>query len=107
MARFVDEKSTFTEDRELDTVAQTVKLSWWEPASMDEWGGAGPMITLEFDPENQFLLFVTIAYNRRLAASGRALTADQLRASMFKQLDSAGVFTDGADDGAAVGIVAM
>ena len=92
----------------MDSVSQNVKLSWWEDADMDLWGGAGPMITLEYDPDNKFMLFVTVAYNRRKAAKGRALTADQLRTSAFKQLEAAHVFAGGegvTDE--PVGIVAM
>lgn len=84
-----------------------VKLSWKEEADLQEWGGAGPVISVEFDPDNAYLLFLTVAYNRRLAAKGRALKAEQLRASVFKQLDSASVFADVSLDEKPAGIVAM
>ena len=105
--RFLEPKSTFTEDRELDLVSQIVKLSWKEAADLQEWGGEGPVISVEFDPDNGFLLFLTVAYNRRLAAKGRALKAEQLRASVFKQLDAAAVFTDAQQENKPAGIVAM
>lgn len=92
----------------MDQATQSVRLSWTEPANLELWGGDSPTLSVEFDEENAFLLNVSVAYNRRRAVSGRALSPADLRAAVFKVLNDAEVFVDDSEvQKSEEGIVAM
>lgn len=59
-----------------------------------EFGGTSPHVSLEYDDKNEILLKVTIDYNRREAKREHALSAEELRQRIFRELDSQRVFTD-------------
>jgi len=62
-----------------------------------EFGGTSPLVSLEYDDRNQILLKVTIDYNRREAKKVMALSAEELRQRVFRELESQCIFADDID----------
>ena len=42
------------------------------------WGGANPIITIQFDARHQYMLFVTVEYPKRYAKSKMAFNMEEL-----------------------------
>lgn len=51
-------------------------------------------MTLEYDDRNEYLLFMTLTYNRRAAKKKLALNATELKSKLLTQLTNAGIFRD-------------
>ena len=93
---FLSEKLKANEERRYDSDRDIVKLTY-EESDRQDWGGARPIITLEYDEKNRFLLQATVQYNRRMAKKDLAFNASDLRQKLLGELDIAEVF-DNSDD---------
>ena len=91
----VGEKEKTTEERRYEGKRQIVKVVYNEPPSND-WGGATPSVTLEYDDNNSILLEMVIDYNRRDARKDSVLSADELKQKMMHEYDNKSIFV-GAD----------
>eukprot|EP01035_Chromulina_nebulosa_P020795 gene20795-26959_t len=52
-----------------------------------DWGGSKPTITLEYDERNQYLLTITVQYNRREAKKSLVLTSEELKDKIMSELN--------------------
>jgi WD repeat-containing protein 35 len=91
----IGEKEKTTEERRYEGKRQIVKVVYNEPPSND-WGGATPSVTLEYDDNNSILLEMVIDYNRRDARKDSVLSADELKQKMMHEYDNKSIFV-GAD----------
>lgn len=62
------------------------------------WGGSQPIVTLEYDERNRYLLSVTIQYNRREANSSLVLTADDLRDRILLEFNEMNIWDIQGED---------
>jgi hypothetical protein len=74
------------EERQYDDNNDVVKITYTDKLKQD-WGGAKPTITLEYDERNSYLLNVTVNYNRREAKKSLVFTAEELRAKIMTELN--------------------
>mmetsp|Transcript_33715 Transcript_33715/g.99340 ORF Transcript_33715/g.99340 Transcript_33715/m.99340 type:complete len:403 (-) Transcript_33715:1506-2714(-) len=88
------DKVKSTDERRYEDGREIVKLTYEDP-SKEDWGGATPSITLEYDERNGFLLTATIGYNRRTAKKKELVfTGDELRQKLEMELDKVGLFQE-------------
>jgi hypothetical protein len=90
---FVERLRTFllsklhsTEERNYDDFNDVVKITYVDNLKKD-WGGSKPTIIFEYDERNNFLLSVTITYNRRRARQALVFTADELKSKIIEELN--------------------
>ena len=92
LRELLKDKIKSTDERRYDDGREIVKLTYEDP-SKDDWGGATPTITLEYDERNGFLLTATIGYNRRSAKKKELVfTGDELRQKLEMELKKVGLF---------------
>ena len=93
------DKIKSTDERRYEDGREIVKLTYEDP-SKDDWGGAAPTITLEYDERNGFLLTATIGYNRRSAKKKELVfTGDELRQKLEMELKKVGLFQEEDGEG--------
>ena len=85
------------DDRQYDTMNDIVKITYKEKSKAD-WGDCRPYITLEFDERNEFILSVTIQYNRNQGKKALAFTAEELKEKIVDDLNSMDVWDTVAED---------
>jgi hypothetical protein len=62
------------------------------------WENTHPIITLEYDERNKYLLTATVQYNRRETNKSMAYTADEIREKIMKELNLMNIWDlDGED----------
>lgn len=97
MEEFLRAKVHTFEDRQYDTINDIVKITYEDKAKAD-WGNTKPIISLEFDERNQYLLTVTVKYNRRKAKKGMVFNALELREKIMDELESMNVWDEKGED---------
>merc|ERR1712178_200156 len=104
LSKYLHTKHISKEDREYEKVTDVVNVTF-EADDKRDWGGARPVITLEYEELNGYMLNMTLAYNRRVAKKNLVFNARELKAKLMDELKAAEVFEEelGAkDDPAAV-----
>ena len=96
LKELVLEKEKTTEERKYEGNKQIVKVTYKEPAPV-EWGGSSPVVTLEYDDKNNFILEIFVQYNRREARKDLALTADELKQKLMHEFQNKGLFLSDDD----------
>merc|ERR1719231_681570 len=66
----------------------------YEDQDKELWGGSKPKITLEYDRKNEFMLYVTIWYNRLMAKPDLVLSADELQTRIEKEFEDQKLWND-------------
>merc|ERR1719231_1101804 len=66
----------------------------YEDQDKELWGGSKPKITLEYDRKNEFMLYVTIWYNRLMAKPDLLLSADELQTRIEKEFEDQKLWND-------------
>jgi len=92
------------EDRDYEKVTDVVHVTF-EADDKRDWGNARPVISLEYEELNGYMLTMTLAYNRRVATKNLVFNARELKSKLMDELKAAEVFEEelGAkDDPAAV-----
>ncbi len=94
---FLRSKVHSFEERQYDDNKDMVKITYEDKLKQD-WGGAAPTITLEFDERNSYLLCVQVTYNRRQAKKALVFTAEELRAKIITELNMMDVWDLAGED---------
>ena len=101
---FVDKLQAFLrlklhsyEERQYDDVNDVVKITYTDNLKQD-WGGAKPTITLEYDERNAYLFTVTVVYNRRQAKKALVFNAEELREKIMAELNTMDVWDVKSED---------
>jgi len=97
LQQFLRSKIHSFEDRNYDYQNDVVKITYLDNLKQD-WGGAKPLITFEFDERNSFLLTITVQYNRRQAKKQLVFTAEELREKIMDELNSMDVWDVKGED---------
>jgi len=79
------------EERRYDDEKDIVKLTY-EERDPREWGGSRPVVVIEYDERNQYLLDVTLNYNRRTASKTLVFNPEELRRMLMSQFENAGIY---------------
>lgn len=88
--------STKNLDDELHRVLDgnhVVKVIWTEDIAAN-WAGFAPQIEVEFDDFTEYMLSVTIRYNRKKAKKYLAFSSEELMAQLFEEMHRSKVFKD-------------
>lgn len=93
----VAEKEKTMEECRYERNKQLVKVTYKDPAPA-EWGGAAPLVTLEYDDKNNILQNVIIRYNRREARKDSVLSAHELKQKLMHEFATRQIFVDADDD---------
>lgn len=93
---FVAEKEKTMEECRYERNRQLVKVTYTDPAPA-EWGGAAPLVTLEYDDKNSILQSVIIQYNRREARKDSVLSSHELKQKLMHELASKELFVEEVD----------
>jgi len=94
---FLRRKVHTFEERSYDASNDIVKITYTDNLKQD-WGGAKPTITLEFDERNSFLFTVKLQYNRRMAKRNLVFTADELREKIMDELNAMDIWDVKGED---------
>ena len=94
---FLKSKTLTFEDRAYDAVNDMVKMTY-EDQNKDDWGKTKPIITLEYDERNSYLLTITVKYNKRKAKKGMVFTANELKQKIMDDLNEMDVWDEKAED---------
>ena len=99
MKAFLKDKDLSVEDRFSEGAQDIVRVEWTE-LDPREWGGTAPVINLEYDEKNEFLLHINLLYERRKADPKLCFNASDLKKRLFQELDAAKIWGDeGAESG--------
>lgn len=93
------------EERSYDDNNDIVKMTYTDNLKQD-WGGAKPTVTLEFDERNSFLFTVTVQYNRREAKKNLVFTAEELREKIMEELNAMDIWDVKGEDRSAEDLAA-
>lgn len=94
---FLRRKLHSFEERMYEDSNDIVKITYTDNLKQD-WGGAKPTITLEFDERNSFLFTVSLQYNRRMAKRNLVFTADELREKIMDELNAMDIWDVKGED---------
>ena len=97
LQQFLRAKLHSFEERLYGEVNDIVKITYTDNLKQD-WGGARPNITFEYDERNSFLLTVTISYNRREAKKTLVFTAEELREKIMDELNNFDIWDVASED---------
>merc|ERR1712054_566226 len=97
LSKYLHTKQISTEDREYEKVTDVVNVTF-EADDKRDWGGARPVITLEYEELNGYMLNMTLAYNRRVAKKNLVFNARELKAKLMDELKAAEVFEEELGD---------
>lgn len=104
LSKYLHTKQISKEDRDYEKVTDVVHVTF-EADDKRDWGNARPVISLEYEELNGYMLTMTLAYNRRVATKNLVFNARELKSKLMDELKAAEVFEEelGAkDDPAAV-----
>lgn len=73
-------------------------ISFKEQHLEDIWGDSRPIITLEYDEKNKYLLSATIQYNRRELNQGTVFTAEEIKEKIMTELNAVNVWDIQGED---------
>jgi len=85
------------EERTYDDMQDICKITYTDNLKND-WGGAKPVITLEFDERNEYLFAITVQYNRRMANKQMVFSAEELRKKIMSELNMMDVWDLASED---------
>lgn len=94
---FIKTKVSAFEERVYGEVNNIVKVTYTDIVKQD-WGGARPNITFEYDEANSFLLNVIVSYNKREAKKTLVFSADELKEKIMDELIAHEVYDLAAED---------
>ena len=97
LQQFLRAKLHSFEERLYGEVNDIVKITYTDNLKQD-WGGARPNITFEYDERNSFLLSVTVTYNRREAKKTLVFTAEELREKIMDELNNFDIWDVASED---------
>jgi len=84
-------KARSYEERKYDLEKDIVKLTYEEKDHRD-WGNSRPRVVIEYDERNQYLLDVTLFYNKRIASKNLAFNATELRDKLLGEFETLGIY---------------
>mmetsp|Transcript_17128 Transcript_17128/g.28618 ORF Transcript_17128/g.28618 Transcript_17128/m.28618 type:complete len:856 (+) Transcript_17128:156-2723(+) len=93
LQNFIATKTHASEEHFYTTDTSISKITYTDNVKQD-WGGAKPTITFEYDHKNEFLFSITIQYNRRMANKNLVFSASNLREKIENELDLVMVYVD-------------
>lgn len=70
----------------------------YEERHPGDWGGFKPMVVVEYDERNNYLMAIDITYNRREADKNLGYNYRELKDKIQHELDSAQVCTRSSTD---------
>ena len=97
LQQYLRTKEHSFEERSYDDSNDIVKITYQDKLKRD-WGGAKPTITFEYDERNNFLLTITVVYNRRQAKRALVFNATELREKIMGELNEAAIWDVKAED---------
>jgi WD repeat-containing protein 35 len=97
MQSFLRNKLHSYEERMYEDFNDIVKITYTDDLKKD-WGGAKPIITVEYDERNAYLLTVTVVYNRRQANKALVFTANELQEKIMDELNAMDVWDVKGED---------
>lgn len=89
----LERKIKIVEERNYESNKNLVKVSY-EEEDVEQWGGISPSICLEYDEKNNFLLQVTVQYNRRKAKIVSCLSVEELKEKVLNDLAHQCIFQE-------------
>jgi len=90
-------KSNITEERHFEESREIITVTYEEPDPRS-WGGCSPIISLEFDEKNQFILKICIKYNGRKAKKNEVLSITQVKEKIMYGLIHQDLFLNEHDE---------
>jgi WD repeat-containing protein 35 len=84
-------KANGHEERKYDRERDIVKRTYREKEPRD-WGNSAPKVVIEYDERNQYLLEVTLQYNKRVASKNLAFNATELRDKLLGEFEGLGIY---------------
>jgi hypothetical protein len=84
-------KANGHEERKYDLEKDIVKRTYEEKDPRD-WGNSRPKVIIEYDERNQYLLEVTLHYNKREASANLAFNATELRDKLLGEFEALGIY---------------
>ena len=93
MKAFLQDKDLSVEERFSEGAQDIVRVEWTE-LDAREWGGTAPVVNLEYDEKNEFLLHINLLYERRKADPKLCFNASDLKKRLFQELDGAKIWGD-------------
>eukprot|EP00520_Triparma_pacifica_P005947 CAMPEP_0118636870 /NCGR_PEP_ID=MMETSP0785-20121206/2858_1 /TAXON_ID=91992 /ORGANISM="Bolidomonas pacifica, Strain CCMP 1866" /LENGTH=855 /DNA_ID=CAMNT_0006528035 /DNA_START=249 /DNA_END=2816 /DNA_ORIENTATION=+ len=90
-------KTNGHEERKYDLEKDIVKRTYEEKDPRD-WGNSRPKVVIEYDERNQYLLEVTLYYNRRIASKNLAFNATELRDKLLGEFEALGIYDHEGED---------
>ena len=93
LQKYLQKKGTNICQEERNQVGSNLvcTVSWIEPDKKD-WGYFAPKITIQYDINTHFLMYVAIEYNRRLAKRNLAFNAEELHERVQSDFQAANIF---------------
>ena len=90
-------KARSFEERKYDLEKDIVTLTYEERDHRD-WGNSRPKIIIEYDERNQYLLDITLHYNKRVASKNLAFNATELREKLLGEFQTLGIYDEEGED---------
>jgi WD repeat-containing protein 35 len=81
-----------------DTVKKDIVKLTYEEKDPREWGNSRPKVVIEYDARNQYLLEITMTYNKRTASKNLGLNAQELREKFLGELEQLGIYDVEGED---------
>eukprot|EP00968_Pinguiococcus_pyrenoidosus_P003085 scaffold183_cov249-Pinguiococcus_pyrenoidosus.AAC.8 len=81
------------EEHSYDDFNNITKITYTEK-DKQAWGGYSPLIVLEYDAKNSYLLSADLIYNRRLANKNLAFRYEELREKLEQEYEEAGLWDE-------------
>lgn len=89
-------KSNVLEERRYEKDREIVTLTY-EELEPNDWGGTVPIVSLEYDERNQFLLQIVIRYNARKANKDEAIDIEGIKEKIISGLVHQRIFLNNID----------
>lgn len=90
---YLRDKSLENESRHYEGGVRITKVVWKEKDTR-KWGGTAPVIELEYDEQNAFMLRLAISYKKRQAPKAFAFNANELYTRLIQEMYKAHIFID-------------
>jgi len=81
-----------------DAVKKDIVKLTYEENDKKMWGGSRPKVIVEYDERNQYLLEITLTYNRRTASKNLGFNATELREKFLGELEQLGIYDVEGED---------
>ncbi|CEG49204.1 uncharacterized protein PHALS_06978 [Plasmopara halstedii] len=91
LSRYLQDKVLQNESHQYEGGVRIAKVIW-EEKDKKEWGGSAPVIEIEYDEQNAFMLQITISYKKRQAVKTLAFNANELYTHLIQEMDKARIF---------------